>query len=104
MMIMRSLLSGLRALLHKDEQSLDMDEKLRAYLEVAAQNKMRAGMSEKDALRAARVEMGSTETVKQKIRTSRWESTAEGLAGHALRRAPAGQIGSEWRLVPVESM
>ena len=56
-----------------------MDEELRDYLEAAAQDKMRTGRSYADAMRAARVEMGSTESVKQKVRSSGWESAAESL-------------------------
>src|ERR1700761_1992320 len=56
-----------------------MDEELRGYVDAAAQDKMRAGMSDAEAMRAARAEMGSTESVKQKIRSSGWESAAEFL-------------------------
>jgi predicted permease len=76
---LRRFLSGLKALFHKDQHSTEMDEELRDYLETAAQDKMLTGMSHADAMRAARVEMGSTESVKQKIRSSGWESAAESL-------------------------
>jgi predicted permease len=38
---------------------------------------MRSGMSQEQALRAARVEMGSAEAVKEEIRSAGWESTLE---------------------------
>ncbi|HEX3471338.1 MAG TPA: ABC transporter permease [Silvibacterium sp.] len=76
---LQSFLSGIRAFFGKDQRSLEMDEELRAYLEAAAQDKMRGGMSYPEALRAARVEMGSMETVKQKVRSVGWESVAERL-------------------------
>ena len=56
-----------------------MDEELRGYLDAAAEDKTRAGMGHAEAMRAARAEMGSTESVKQKIRSSLWESAAESL-------------------------
>ena len=55
---------GLRALLHKREAEHDMDEELRAFLDASAERKMRAGMPEAEARRAARGEMGSMESVK----------------------------------------
>ena len=79
MTILRNLLSGLRALLNKEKQSLEMDEELQGYMEAAAQGHVRDGLNEGEAMRAARAEMGSVETVKQQIRASRWESTAESV-------------------------
>jgi predicted permease len=77
--LFRSFSAGIRALFHKDQRSLEMDEELRDYLEASAADKMRDGLTYTEALRAARVEMGSTEAVKQKIRSAGWESTAESL-------------------------
>jgi predicted permease len=78
-MALRSVLSGLMTLFHKDQRNAEMDEELRGYLEAAAAHKVRAGMSEAEAMRAARVEMGSMESVKQKVRSSGWESATESL-------------------------
>jgi predicted permease len=79
MTIFRNLLRGLRLLGNKEKQSLEMDEELRGFMEASTQRHLRDGMSEQEAIRAARVEMGSVESVKQQIRTSRWESTAESV-------------------------
>ena len=79
MSILRNLLSGLRALLNKEKQSLEMDEELQGYMEAAVEGHLRDGLSEGEALRAARAEMGSVETVKQQMRAWRWESTAESV-------------------------
>jgi predicted permease len=79
MTIFRNLLRGLLALGNKEKQSFEMDEELRGFMEASAQRHLRDGMSEDDAMRAARVEMGSVESVKQKIYASRWESTAESV-------------------------
>ncbi len=79
MTFMRSFSSGIKALLHKQQRSLDLDEELHAFQEDSVQEKMRHGMTDGQARRAARVEMGSTETVKHKVRASGWESTAESI-------------------------
>jgi predicted permease len=79
MALFRSLTAGLKALLRKEERNREMDEELRGYLEASAEEKMRRGMSDEQARRAARVEMGSMETVKQQVRSAGWESTAESV-------------------------
>ncbi|MGO8737017.1 MAG: ADOP family duplicated permease [Terriglobia bacterium] len=79
MSIMRNLISGLRALFHKEEMEQEMDEELRGFLDAAVKEKMRSGISHDEALRAARVEMGSVDGVKEEIRRSGWESTLEAL-------------------------
>jgi predicted permease len=70
---------GLRALLHRRQTERDMDEELRAFLDAAAERRMRRGMPEAEARRAARVEMGSMEAVKDEIRAAGWESAVEAL-------------------------
>jgi predicted permease len=76
---LRSFLTGLGSLFHKERKSQEMDEELRSYLEAAVEEKMRSGISYPEALRAAKVEMGSMEAVKQQIRSSGWESTVDSL-------------------------
>jgi len=56
-----------------------MDEELRGFLEASAEEKKRAGMTPDEAARAARVEMGSTNAVKHRIRSAGWETAAENL-------------------------
>jgi predicted permease len=79
MTFLRNLLNGFKALFHKVQRSQEMDEELNGYLEAAAQYKMSHGLSYAEAIYAARVEMGSKETVKQKVRASGWEFAAESL-------------------------
>jgi hypothetical protein len=50
---LRTLASGLRDLFRKQHVEREMDEELRAYLDVAIREKMRAGMNREQALRAA---------------------------------------------------
>src|ERR1700690_2406171 len=75
--LFRNFVSGLRALFRGKQLDQEMDEELRSYLDSAVEDKMRAGMTHADALRAARVEIGSPDTVKQKVWSVGWESTLE---------------------------
>jgi predicted permease len=79
MSILKNLIDGIKALFRKDQRNLDMDEELRTFQEASAQEKIRSGLSPHEAQRAARIEMGSIETVKEKVRSSTWESAAESL-------------------------
>jgi hypothetical protein len=54
-----------------------LDEELRGFLEMAAEEKMKQGMSRKDALRAVRLEKGNLEVTKEVIRAAGWESFVE---------------------------
>ncbi len=77
MSLLRDLAGGLGALFRKEQAEREMDEELRGYLDAAVKEKMRSGMSREEALRAARVEMGSIEAVKEEIRSAGWEATVE---------------------------
>src|SRR5919109_1338254 len=65
MSLLRNIASGLRSLFRKEQVGRELDEELRAYQDMAAQEKMKDGMSRKDALRAVRLEQGSVEVTKQ---------------------------------------
>jgi len=54
-----------------------LDEELRAYQEMAADEKMKDGMNRKEALRAVRLERGSLEVTKEIVRSGGWESFVE---------------------------
>jgi putative ABC transport system permease protein len=79
MAIWNRFFGGLRALLRRREDEQNMDEELRAFLDASAARKIRAGMPEVEARRAARVEMGSTAAVKEEIRGAGWEAAAEAV-------------------------
>ena len=68
---------GLRALLARTRVDRELDEELRQYLEAAVEEKVRGGMSDEAARRAARVEIGSLEAVKDGVRDIGWESRME---------------------------
>src|SRR5580693_9313310 len=77
MSLLRSLSDGLRSLFRKERVSQELDEELNGFLEMAAEEKMKQGMSRKDALRAVRLEQGSLEVTKEVVRSAGWESFVE---------------------------
>jgi hypothetical protein len=74
---LRRLVGGLDALFRRRRAEQELDEELRAYLESSLDEKTRAGLSREHATRAARVEVGSMEAVKDRVRDVGWESRAE---------------------------
>jgi hypothetical protein len=74
MAFLRNIVTGLRSLFRKEQVDRELDEELGAYLEMAAAEKMKEGMSRKDALRAVRLERGSLEVTKEVVRSGSWES------------------------------
>src|ERR1700745_798179 len=77
MPLLRNITSGLRSLFRKNQVDRELDEELHAYQEMAAEEKMKQGMSPKDALRAVRLEHGSLEITKEVVRSGGWESFVE---------------------------
>ena len=94
MLILRRIVNGFRRLFYKTRVEQDMDEELRSYLETAVEQKMAAGLTREAAVRAARVEIGSLDAVKEGARDIGWESTVETFwrdvryALRMLRRSP----------------
>ena len=68
MSLLRSLGSGLRSLFRKEQVDRELDQELGEYLEMAAYEKMKQGMSREDALRAVRLEGGSLDGTKEIVR------------------------------------
>src|SRR4029077_11661405 len=73
MPLLRNMTSGLRSLFRKEQVDRELDEELRAYQEMAAEEKMKDGMTRKEALRAVRLERGSLEVSKEIVRSGGWE-------------------------------
>jgi hypothetical protein len=94
MSLLRNLADGLRSLFRKEQASEELDEELNGFLEMAAEEKMKEGISRKDALRAVRLERGSLEITKEVVRSARWESLVETcwqdlrFAARMLRKSP----------------
>jgi len=74
-----TLIAGLRALFHRDRRNADIHHELDSFLQASIDDKIRHGMTRDQALRAARAEIGSAESVRHKVWSAGWESTAESL-------------------------
>jgi predicted permease len=77
MSLLRNLGSGLRSLFRKKQVNRELDEELRSYFEMAAEERIRRGMSPWEAHRAIRLEHGHVGTTKELVRTAGWESLVE---------------------------
>jgi len=88
------IVGGLKALLRQGREERDLDEELRAYLEASIDEKIRGGMSEETAIRAARLQMGALDAVKDATREVGWEARLDSLwrdmryAARTLRKTP----------------
>lgn len=74
-----SAVDGLRSLFQKSRVEDELEEELDGYLASSIADKQRHGMSSSDARRAALAEVGSRNSVKHKVWTSRWESSLDSL-------------------------
>src|SRR2546421_11481887 len=94
MSLLRSLSGGLRSLFRKEQARQELDEELNGFLEMAVEEKIKQGMSRKEALRSVRLERGSLEVTKEVVRSAGWESFVETFwqdlrfATRMLRKSP----------------
>jgi putative ABC transport system permease protein len=94
MSLLRRVAGGLRALVRPQRGEQELDAELRDFLESAVERKLRAGFTPDEALRAARLELGSAGAVKERVRDVGWESAIESVwrdvvyAFRGLRRSP----------------
>jgi putative ABC transport system permease protein len=77
MPLLRSALDGLRSLFRKEQVGRELDEELGSFLEMAAEEKIKQGMSRKDALREVRLERGSLELAREVVGAAGWESIVQ---------------------------
>ena len=73
MSLLRNIATGLRSLFRKKRVTQELDEELRGFLDLAAQEKMKQGLSRKEALRAVRLEHGTLDVTKEDVRSAGWE-------------------------------
>jgi putative ABC transport system permease protein len=71
--------AGIRGLFRKNLAAQELDDELRDFLDKSIADKLRAGMTREAAHRAARMEMGGVEVVKEKVRSASWETHIETL-------------------------
>jgi predicted permease len=74
MVWLRSVVSGLRGLLRRERVERDLDEEVRGFLEMAAEDKVKEGMSRGEAARLVRLEQGTREITKEAVRAASWET------------------------------
>ena len=76
----RSQLAGFaNALLRRKQVEEELDEELQSYLEMAVEKKINAGMTPEEAKRAASVEFGGVNQVKEQVRDVGFESRVESV-------------------------
>ena len=84
-----------RRLLNRHDRDVELDEELRAFVELDAASNIRSGMTPDEARRAALVEIGGLEQVKEHVRDAQAGARLEGVvrdiryALRSLRRSPA---------------
>ncbi|HEV2194882.1 MAG TPA: ABC transporter permease [Candidatus Acidoferrum sp.] len=92
--LLRTAASGLRTLFRRKRFDGDLNEELRSFLDMAAEEKTKQGQSHNDALRAVRLQHGSLEIAKEEVRSAGWESFLENswqdlrFAIRMLRKSP----------------
>ncbi len=77
MPLLRNIASGFRALFQKKRADRELDEELRGFMDMAAEERMKQGKSEMEAFRAVRLERGSPEAAREEVRSAGWESLLE---------------------------
>jgi putative ABC transport system permease protein len=77
MNIFRKLTTGLKELMRKNQSESELNEELNAYVQDAAEAKVRAGATPEEALRSARLDVGGMEAVKHQVRAVGWEFALE---------------------------
>jgi predicted permease len=75
----RKIARGLRSLFRKQQVEQELSEEIAVFAEMAAQEKMKHGLSREEALRAARLELGTVEIAREEVRSATWESFVEDL-------------------------
>ena len=77
MQFLRALVAGVRGLFSKDSVEHDLHDEVEHYLELATREHLRRGLSPDDARRAAKLEIGGVDTVKENVRDYGWEVGVE---------------------------
>jgi predicted permease len=74
-----NIAKGIASLFQRQGVEHELDEELQGYLEASVAHKKRNGLTEEEARRAASVELGSRDSIKHQVWSSRWESIVDGI-------------------------
>jgi predicted permease len=93
--LLQRLRMAIRALWHRERIEQELDEELQSFLDATVDDKMRSGMTREQAVRAARLQIGSEPAIKEAVREVGWEARIEttwrdvAYAARSLARSPA---------------
>ena len=94
MPVVKHLRSFFRNLLHRRRADTDLDEEVNSYVDLLADENVGAGLSAAEAQRAARIQLGGIEQVKEEVRAARAGAALAGFlqdlryGGRMLRKSP----------------
>ncbi|MGH7576117.1 MAG: ADOP family duplicated permease [Longimicrobiales bacterium] len=90
-----SLSSLWRNVVHRERVERDLDNELRSAFELLVEEKLRAGMRPKEARRAASIELGGVESIKEQVRAVRAGAFIDSLlrdVRHSVRVLVRGRL------------
>jgi predicted permease len=70
----RRIIAGLRGLARRERDDRELDDEVQQYLEASIDAKIAAGLSEPEAIRAARAELGSRAAIADSVHDVGWET------------------------------
>jgi putative ABC transport system permease protein len=77
--MLRSLANAFRNLVRRDRVDRELDDELHSYVELLADGKAKAGLPDDTAHRAARIEVGGLDQIRESVRNQRTGITLERL-------------------------
>ena len=96
--MLRNLIAGVRALRRPADRNAQIEEELKSFFDASVEDKIQSGMTPERAQQAARIEIGSGETVRHKVWSAGWESRIDSLlrevrlAARRMRKSPGFAI------------
>ena len=87
MSLWRQLTRGFRVLRHRSEADQDVTDEVQHYLDEATAAHLACGLSEDEARRRARLEVGSVTSVREQVRDYGWEHVADTMLADLLYSA-----------------
>jgi predicted permease len=91
---LQNILTGFRNLFLRKRAAQEMEDELGSFVDSAVEDRVRSGMSEAEARRAAQVQVGSKDAIKERMGTTGWERIVEsvsqdiGFAFRVMRKSP----------------